>query len=141
MDDWAVPFPMLGSTPMFAKFGYDVLKFTLYNDFKTYKTKLRRAQNIQGRARIWPELSSGKWIAQTSQKSMCVLHPLKRSKKLSLHSVAVILADPAFVSLNNLKISDIVKTYKELLKANYSEYTVLSVEFSTSLDVKITKGT
>ncbi|KAK7588082.1 hypothetical protein V9T40_005327 [Parthenolecanium corni] len=64
---------------------------------------------------------------------MLIINPL------SGHSIPVIVADPAFVSLNDLKISDIVRTYQELLKGNYSQYTVLSVEFSTSLDIKITK--
>ncbi len=53
----------------------------------------------------------------------------------------MILADPVFVSSNNLKIEDVVQIYTHLLQGNYSEYTILSVEFSTSTHFKITKGT
>lgn len=54
--------------------------------------------------------------------------------------VAVIMVDPEFVSANNVRLEDIVKTYKNALKGNHSEYGVLPVEFSTSMNIKINKG-
>lgn len=51
-----------------------------------------------------------------------------------------IIADPIFIASKDILLNDVIATYKNSLKGTHIEHGMLSVEFSTSMDIKVTKG-
>ncbi|XKL59990.1 hypothetical protein PGB90_001006 [Kerria lacca] len=76
--------------------------------------------------------------------SICIIHNSLQNNNYNnpniVNNSVVIIADSTFVAANNLQISDVIQTYKNSLQGNNTEYTnVLTVEFSTSMNIKVTK--
>ncbi|XP_065210970.1 ionotropic receptor 93a-like isoform X2 [Planococcus citri] len=51
----------------------------------------------------------------------------------------VIVADPSFISSQEVQLRDVIETHKKSLKETHIEHGMLSVELFTNMDIKLTK--